>query len=224
MASHLRLTLSNGREIALVPWTHVQRELDMERARALLRAAAETKEGLRELRSLVADEGLPEGDVERMIERASQRLADGEWVLVLEPEELHGLSPIVSPAFDADDDIRPLSDLVDPEESTWIEVRCVGVAGAAYAGAPVRVGLPDGATIERKLDGSSSIRIDAIEGGGRCTLELSLDAKRSGTIPIQERTRVDGREPRLRRGGPAIALSTGVQHVVVVEGKHGFSC
>lgn len=63
-----------------------------------------------------------------------------------------------------------------------------------------------------------------IVAAGRCTLELAFDAKRSGTIPIAERTRIDGREPRVRRGGPAIALSTGVQHVVVLEGRHGFSC
>jgi len=229
-----RIRLGHFEEALVVPWHAVDRGLDRTRAHAMLTAAFEDPASAALLRKLAEQHTMVVGlDDAAIVERLADMLASGGLVLVRLPRRESAWRPPYSTRSDVDGRSssvpllselrRPVSEQPSPT-STWIEIRCIGVGGAAYAGAAVRVRLPTAEILEARLDGSSTLRLDAIPAPGTCRLEVLAEAKRSGALPLEQRSEISGREPRVRRGGPAVALATGVRHIVIVEAGHGFSC
>ncbi len=169
----------------------------------------------------VTDDQLEDPEVRA---RAMRSLTQGHWRAI----EVGRADPPRGSVFDV-----PVPEPTGPAlprkknkvvEQTWIEIERVGIAGGSFAGAVVTLRLPTSEVVEMRLDADSRLRIDTIVSPGACKLELRHDARRAGLIPLARRPEIRGQEPRIIRGGPAIALATGARHIVVVEGNHAFSC
>ncbi len=170
--------------------------------------------------------GVDDGDDDAVADALAQALTRGTLLLLSRPSRLSAARP--EGLRDADDTIRPRDDggrrPEAPRATTWIEIVCVGLTGVTYAGATLRMRIPGGDRIDVRLDANSSVRIDDLPQGPSCAIELSRSAARTGVMPLDERPRLRGGEPRIRRGGAEVVLATAARHVLVVEGLHGFSC
>lgn len=227
-----RLLLTNGQKVLLVPWYAVERDVALGHARALLRGVLEEPEGAANLRRLAEEHAMNIGadNDTSLVEQLAQMLASGELALVhLQDREPEWFPPYHTRSDVAGGDTPLLSELLPSsgharEVATWIEIQCVGLAGAGYAGASVRLRLASAETVEARLDGSSTLRLDGIRAAGTCRFELLAESRRSGTLRLDERPEITGSEPRVRSGGTPISLAAGMRHVVIVEAGHVFSC
>ncbi len=167
-------------------------------------------------------------DDDTVADALAHALVSGTLLLVSRPSRLSAARPEGLRHADDATRTRPRDDggrrPEAPRATTWIEIVCVGLTGVTYAGATVRMRIPGGDRIDVRLDANSSVRIDDLPQGPSCSVELSRSATRTGVMPLDQRPRLRGGEPRIRRGGAEVQLATAARHVLVVEGLHGFSC
>jgi hypothetical protein len=213
-----------GPELVLVPANEVERFHDVDAARKFLSAGGAEASALREF--VGASRSFGELDDGAVLDAAAEMLASGQYLIVRSPEAYGSAR---RPATRDDDDwsnIPRLSELAPPTalEPSWIEIDCLGVAGGSFAGASVRIELPGGEIVERRLDGQSRVRVDRIARDGTCKLEVVRGSRARGTIPLASRPAGAPGEAPIRPGGPAKSLRTRAQHVVLVEEPHAFSC
>jgi hypothetical protein len=218
------IELRLGPDVVLVPAEDVERFHDVDAARRFLSQA--DAGAASSLRDLTGARSFGDLDEDAVLDAAAEMLASGRYV-VLRTQRSYGSAQ--RPNGREDDDwsnIPRLSELPpsSTEEPSWIEIECIGVAGGSFAGGSVRIELPDGQAIERRLDGQSRIRIDRIPTDGTCKLEVVRGTRVRGTIPLASRPAGLAGEIPMRPGGPARPLRTRAQHVVLVEEPHAFSC
>lgn len=219
---HVTLDLGAGRQGMLVPWHDIERFTDVEGARRLLRQAQGF--AATDLRELVGAHGRLGGlDDDEVIDAAAEMLASGRFVLVTIGRRHAGSS--VRPGAERSGEAWPhlpkLSELA-PKPTTWFEVQCVGTRGQTYAGAQVRLVLPDGTVRETRLDDASKLRLlDLPMPDGPCKLELAANARPSGRLSLAQRKR--RRAARVSPGGEAVKLKTGERHELIVEERHAYS-
>ena len=216
------LTLDLGNDTAiLVPVQDVERCGDVESARRLLSHANPHASALR---ALAGDAGGDDGlaDDDEVIDAVAQLIASGRYVVVrLRRPHADTSGRRGGPDGTLDDwsNAPLLSDLLPRNvvpTTTWIEIRCVGRRGQSYGGWPVRVRLPDGEVRELPLDGDSCVRIDGIDDGGTCWVELPDDPKRRRGPPRPVAPRRET-SATLLPGGRAVGVTTAKIHIVVVE-------
>lgn len=223
------IRLPDGRVFVLVRRDAVVPQQPASTLRGLLHDAL-SQRGNDDLRAFARRElGMGHRDDDAVADALAHALASGTLLLLSKPSRLSAARP--EGLRDADDTprTRPRDDgggrrPEAPRATTWIEIVCVGLTGVTYAGATLRMRIPGGDRIDVRLDANSSVRIDDLPQGPSCGVELSRSATRTGVMPLDQRPRLRGEEPRIRRGGAEVVLGTAARHVLVVEGLHGFSC
>ena len=158
---------------------------------------------------------------EALLQRLAQAIALQRVTPVVVREPHYPLDPPTS---------VPLAELAEQEPDspatplerpitrpTWLELRVVGPSGESYAGAQLRVRLPDAEARTVVLDGESKWRTDDVASKGTCHVELV-----EGVEPTQSLRKVlDGFEakpdmPRLPAAGGSVGVVTARSHVLVV--------
>lgn len=222
------LRLPDGRVFLLLRREDVVPPLHAAATRTLLHDAL-SKDRSHGLRAMARREaGAGERDDGELADALARAVASGSLLLVSTPQRFSAARP--EGLRDADDTgpTRPRADddrrRDGPLETTWIEIVCVGLTGVTYAGATLRLRIPGGDRIDVRLGADSSVRLDDLPLGPNCGVELSPSATRTGVMPLEQRPRLRGEEPRIKRGGAEVVLATAARHVLVVEGLHGFSC
>lgn len=211
-------------EGAIVPWHAVERFGDAAAARRYLSAlGADTLRSLRRLVGRGAD-GL---DDDAVLDQAAELLARGDYVFVRVGAQRAGGARV-----HPHDPTTPLADIRVPApkprpapkvgpELAWIEIHVLGSTGSSYAGAQLRVWLPDGTVHRTELDEVSRCRIESIDGTGTCHVELL-----AGAQPRPSAITFDGGAPpsgTLEPGGRSAGVVTNRAHTLVVE-EPGVTC
>ena len=222
------IRLPDGRVFVLIRRDDVLAQQPASTLRGLLRDALSHR-GNDDLRAFARREiGVDDRDDDTVADALAHALVSGTLLLVSRPSRLSAARPEGLRHADDATRTRPRDDggrrPEAPRATTWIEIVCVGLTGVTYAGATVRMRIPGGDRIDVRLDANSSVRIDDLPQGPSCAIELSRSAARTGVMPLDQRPRLRGGEPRIRRGGAEVVLATAARHVLVVEGLHGFSC
>jgi len=217
--------LATGERVLLVPSFAVRRR-GLDEARRTLLAAAERRENLHAIHEIARSQSFAASlRDDEAIEIVAQLIADGRLVCIELERPLGTWSRgRADGQHDAAwDDIPRMSDLAPGKLRDWIEIRCIGTAGGSFAGAPVRLRLPGGEIVERRVGAGSVLRIDDLRSGGACRFEMLGGARRQGAVPLPERPALGTGGTRVRRGGPPVDLATGARHLVLVEERRAFS-
>lgn len=113
-------------------------------------------------------------------------------------------------------DVRPIEPVVPLTSPTWIEVRVVAEGGLSVTGTEAELRLVGGERRSLVLDASGMIRVDDVEGDGRCSLEIVGPAELGPGEGTGDGYANASASVSAAEGGQ-VGLATGQSHTVVLR-------